>query len=142
MRVVPLAGKALLCAVIDRVIPQDDFPSASQANVHEFIQHLFATELSDQGADMVANLFALDAAATARFEAGFCELSADKQDALLIEAEAGRITSGQWFARLVELTMEGYYADPSNGGNKDECAWKMLGYSRRLPVHDPRPGSV
>ena len=33
-----------------------------------------------------------------------------------------------FFRLLVEQTTEGFYADPGNGGNKDEAAWKMIGY--------------
>ena len=34
-----------------------------------------------------------------------------------------------WFFRLlVEQTMEGFYADPGNGGNKGGVSWEMIGY--------------
>ena len=33
-----------------------------------------------------------------------------------------------WFTQLVAFAMEGFYADPGNGGNKGEISWKMIGY--------------
>ena len=38
-----------------------------------------------------------------------------------------------WSKALVELTAEGVYADPDNGGNRDAAAWAMIGYEHRLP---------
>ena len=29
---------------------------------------------------------------------------------------------------LLQLTNEGYFADPMYGGNKDKSVWKMLGF--------------
>jgi gluconate 2-dehydrogenase gamma chain len=29
---------------------------------------------------------------------------------------------------LVNHTMEGFYSDPGNGGNRDAVSWKMIGF--------------
>ena len=29
---------------------------------------------------------------------------------------------------MVEHVLEGFYADPGNGGNRDAVSWKMIGY--------------
>jgi hypothetical protein len=41
-------------------------------------------------------------------------------------AEGGRNT--EFLQHLVDLTIEGSFADPSYGGNKGEAGWRFLGY--------------
>lgn len=40
----------------------------------------------------------------------------------------GGFTSALFFGQLLQLTMEGFFADPIYGGNKDKVAWKMIGF--------------
>jgi gluconate 2-dehydrogenase gamma chain len=40
----------------------------------------------------------------------------------------GGFTSAFFFDNLLQLTMEGFFADPIYGGNKDKVAWKMIGF--------------
>lgn len=37
-------------------------------------------------------------------------------------------TSAFFFDNFLQLTMEGFFADPMYGGNKDKIAWKMIGF--------------
>jgi gluconate 2-dehydrogenase gamma chain len=74
--------------------------------------------------------------AVGRIEGGkrFEELPAERQDALLKQIEAGElelegpITSKAFFAMFLQNVLEGYFADPIYGGNKDAAAWKMIGF--------------
>jgi gluconate 2-dehydrogenase gamma chain len=36
--------------------------------------------------------------------------------------------SSMFFDQLLQLTMEGFFADPMYGGNRDKAAWKMIGF--------------
>lgn len=36
--------------------------------------------------------------------------------------------SAMFFDQLLQLTMEGFFADPMYGGNRDKVAWKMIGF--------------
>ncbi len=36
--------------------------------------------------------------------------------------------SSMFFDQLLQLTMEGFFADPIYGGNRDKVAWKMIGF--------------
>ena len=36
--------------------------------------------------------------------------------------------SSMFFDQLLQLTMEGFFADPIYGGNRNKVAWKMVGY--------------
>jgi gluconate 2-dehydrogenase gamma chain len=40
----------------------------------------------------------------------------------------GGFTSVLFFDQLLQLAMEGFFADPMYGGNKDKVAWKMIGF--------------
>jgi gluconate 2-dehydrogenase gamma chain len=41
---------------------------------------------------------------------------------------SGGFTSTFFFGQLLELAMEGFFADPMYGGNRDKMAWKMIGF--------------
>ncbi|MGK6314699.1 gluconate 2-dehydrogenase subunit 3 family protein [Neorhizobium sp. DT-125] len=64
----------------------------------------------------------------------FFELSPDDQDATLRDLEAGKITlannvdAKSFFNLMLSNVMEGFFADPIYGGNKDMASWKMLGF--------------
>jgi gluconate 2-dehydrogenase gamma chain len=38
------------------------------------------------------------------------------------------IPSQEFFEALLSLAMEGFFADPIHGGNRDRAAWRMIGY--------------
>jgi gluconate 2-dehydrogenase gamma chain len=40
----------------------------------------------------------------------------------------GGFTSAFFFDALLTIAMEGFFADPMYGGNKDKVAWKMIGF--------------
>jgi gluconate 2-dehydrogenase gamma chain len=44
------------------------------------------------------------------------------------KADLGGLSSRAFFARLLTLTMEGFFGDPIYGGNRNKASWKMLGF--------------
>jgi gluconate 2-dehydrogenase gamma chain len=44
------------------------------------------------------------------------------------KAEFANFSSRAFFARLLALTMEGFFADPIYGGNRNKASWRMLGF--------------
>lgn len=64
----------------------------------------------------------------------FVHLNADEQDQFLKTMEAGKVDLGGGInaTRLFDLilgnTMEGFFADPIYGGNRDMVSWKMIGF--------------
>jgi gluconate 2-dehydrogenase gamma chain len=44
------------------------------------------------------------------------------------KAEFSGFSSRMFFEALLQITMEGFFADPIYGGNRDMAAWKMVGY--------------
>ena len=122
-----------LRAAVDRIIPADDAPGGWAAGVGDYFALLLSREPrflfpTRQGLD------ALDAEAQATESSSFAALAPDAQDRLLMRVEAGNVRAdwplppADFFRRLVSQAMEGYYADPGNGGNKGEAAWKMIGF--------------
>ena len=57
---------------------------------------------------------------------------ADRETALKAmeagKAEFSGFSSRMFFNALLEMSMEGFFADPIYGGNRDMAAWKMVGY--------------
>jgi gluconate 2-dehydrogenase gamma chain len=64
---------------------------------------------------------------------GFAQLSRERQDEILHGLESGtvkleEVDGGKFFEQLLTDTLEGFFADPVYGGNRDMCAWKMIGF--------------
>ena len=111
-----------LWALVDCIIPADDYPGGWQGGVGAYLARLLTLEPQflfpyQRGLD------ALEAEAGG----GFHLLDQSSQNTLLtrLEHEAVR---GAFFRLLVVHVMEGFYADPGNGGNTNGIAWQMIGF--------------
>jgi gluconate 2-dehydrogenase gamma chain len=65
--------------------------------------------------------------------ADFDRLAPAGRDAALKEMEAGKaefpdFNAKAFFEALYQSAMEGFFADPIYGGNRDKASWRMLGY--------------
>lgn len=63
----------------------------------------------------------------------YTELTPSRQDAILEAIEKGSIDlrgvdTKLFFDTLVKDVQQGFFADPIYGGNRDMCAWKMIGF--------------
>jgi hypothetical protein len=123
-----------LRAAIDRIIPADEFPSATQSDVDQFIVALLAGDRKNDATFFESGLSSLDAEAKALGDKSFGGSSTEIQDQILKLVERGQtgikwpISPNQFFDLLLNLTAEGYFSDPGNGGNKDAASWAMVGY--------------
>jgi gluconate 2-dehydrogenase gamma chain len=68
-----------------------------------------------------------------RRNATFDKLPGNEQDAYLEALQNGRqdlhgVPAHTFFESLLALTVEGFFADPIYGGNKDMVSWKMIGF--------------
>lgn len=110
---------ATLRAVIDRIVPEDADAGSLALGADAYT----IRRLEEAPADA-----ALIEGGIASLARDFANLSdRDKDDVLRGMAET------EWFRRLVELTQEGVYADPDNGGNVGAASWRMIGYVSDLP---------
>lgn len=113
-------------AVASRIIPSDDSPGAREAGVIYFLDRALATFAADQRDLCAAGLPVLLAKtheiypALEKFSLG----TLSQQDAVLSALE------GQPFFELIRtLTITGFLADPSRGGNRGEVGWKLIGFN-------------
>lgn len=122
-------------AAMNRIVPTDAFPSAWEAGAGNYVLRQLSGDLA-QKADLIrSGLEALEAEAQATGTAGFAALAPDAQDALLGRVERAQVDAvwpvdpSAFFGLLVTLTIEGFYSDPGNGGNRDAVAWRMIGFT-------------
>ncbi len=115
-----------LRALMDRIIPPDDFPGAWEAGVGDYLAHQFALDLRDHLAMYRLGLDALDAESRASKGTGFAGLDAPIQDMILGHIETGQVQlswpvdPAEFFHTVTEHVMEGYYSD--------SMAWRMIGF--------------
>ncbi|WP_366655840.1 gluconate 2-dehydrogenase subunit 3 family protein [Fodinicurvata sp. EGI_FJ10296] len=148
------AEARFLTAACDRLIPEDEFPSASQAGVVDYIDLQMATGFGrgerfymrgphPEGTAMQgyqlphppAEVFRMAIAGLdeAIGEGGFAGLQPGDMDLVLTELEegvraAGEIPGGAFFDLLAAATIEGYFSDPVYNGNRDHAGWRMVGF--------------
>lgn len=63
----------------------------------------------------------------------FAELPVERQDEVLHGLESSTVKlegadGKKFFEQLLKDTQQGFFADPLYGGNRDMCAWKMIGF--------------
>ena len=133
---------AALRALLDRLIPADEFPGALAAGTDTFILQLLTQACAAEAAALAQGLTQLNAEAIARHNHPFATLPSAAQDALISDLEHNRTTTAwpnpfpaaAFINRLIDLAAEGFYADPTNGGNRDGASWRMIGYDPLLPA--------
>jgi len=147
---------AFVQAVVDTLIPADELtPSGTDCGVAAFIDRQLAGAYG-RGARMYrsgpfmagkpehgyqlsltpyefirAGIEAANAWTRKTRGKEFDRLTPAERDAVLKDMDAGKAefpNAKAFFEQLYALTMEGFFADPIYGGNKDKAAWKMIGY--------------
>ena len=149
---------AFVVAAVDTFIPADELsPSGSDCGVAVFIDRQLASAWGggakmyrsgpfvkgkpEQGYQLPltpaeylsAGIAAANAWSRQIYGRDFDRLEPDKRVEALKTMEAGKaefadFSSRAFFARLLEMTMQGFFADPIYGGNRNKVSWKMLGF--------------
>ncbi|MGD6942781.1 gluconate 2-dehydrogenase subunit 3 family protein [Cytobacillus gottheilii] len=103
-------------------------PAGSTIAEEGYQTHLKRHEIFDLG------IAELNKTAQKNHEKQFFELDAEQQIAILVDFEEDKVkingatTASQFFDLLRTATIEGVYADPMYGGNKDMGGWKMKNF--------------
>jgi gluconate 2-dehydrogenase gamma chain len=132
-----------LTPICDQIIPEDAFPSASQAGVLRYIDrqlfrhyrpHRDAYRVGiEQANAMSRKQFGKDLADTAPLQQLDIVSTLEKQNPI-------------FFDMVRKHTMEGYYGSPRHGGNVDGVSWRMLGLAeppvRGRAQYDLRKGAT
>ena len=63
----------------------------------------------------------------------FNSSAARRQDEILLGLESGKlelegVDGKSFFVTVIKDVQQGFFADPIYGGNRDMCAWKMIGF--------------
>ncbi|GMK37728.1 hypothetical protein PCCS19_07820 [Paenibacillus sp. CCS19] len=131
-------GNEILKAVTNRLIPEDEWPSAVDGGALTYLERHAAQDPVTWDNVIEPGLRALHEEALLRHARLFSELSAEEQDRLLRDAEhdsfeSWPVSSKQFFHTLLNLAAEGYYGNPDSGGNLEGKSWDMIGF---------RPGPI
>ena len=133
---------ATLAALCDQIVPADDFPSASQAGVLNYIDRQLVRHYSRHQDAYRDGLIEADSLSRKRFGHGLSELAPTQQWEVTRTIE---LENSAFFTLLRNHTFEGYYGSPRHGGNRDAQSWRMLGLSEPPPLgraqYDLRKGS-
>jgi len=149
---------AFVEAAAARLIPKDELgPGALEADVPRFIdrqlaglyghgEHFYLKAPNPkgeptQGWQMAspAEVYRSAIAAVNRYAADakgrpFAALSGDDQDAVLKSLEKGEadlkggVSAKAFFDLMLQNTLEGFFADPIYGGNRDMAGWRLIGF--------------
>jgi gluconate 2-dehydrogenase gamma chain len=126
---------ATVAAFAERLMPgAPGKPGARDANVVNYIDLALAGAYADQQDFYRRGLAQLDAYCAKAHGKPFAKLSAAQQDEVIGALEQGKAgeftfpTAQAFFNTLRTHTMEGMFADPVYGGNKDFAGWKLVGF--------------
>jgi gluconate 2-dehydrogenase gamma chain len=113
-----------LTAICDQIIPEDEFPSASQAGVLIYIDRQLMRHYRRHRDAYRQGLQDVETASRKRFGSELESLSQQQQFEMVSDLERQNPS----FFRLVRShTFEGYYGSPRHGGNRNAVSWRMLG---------------
>ena len=123
--VLDAADAADFAAIAARIMPTTDTPGATEAGVIYFIDRALAAELEGSLDALKTGLADLNTlvAGQGSDKSRFAELDDDAQDELLTSVE-----NGGFFNQLWMITITGFFAMSSYGGNKDNIAWDLIDF--------------
>jgi gluconate 2-dehydrogenase gamma chain len=132
---------ATIAAFTERLVPgAPGQPGAREAGVLNYIDLALAGAYESQQDFYRRGLAALDAYCRASNGKPFVALSAAQQDAVITAMEQGKAGHFTWpsaqafFNTVRTHTMEGLFADPVYGGNKDFAGWRLVGFPGAQPL--------
>jgi gluconate 2-dehydrogenase gamma chain len=121
-------------AFASQIIPTDETPGAKEANVVRFVDFALS-EIEPQNKQDFSNaLKALNGQAKkiAPQVASFSSLSSAQQ----VEAMKAMEKTDD-FGLLKYYVLAGFFGDPTDGGNKDEVGWKLIGFEDQFYYAPP-----
>lgn len=132
---------ATIAAFTERLMPSaPGKPGAREAGVLNYIDLALAGAYADLQDFYRRGIAQLGAYCRATYSKPFVELTAAQQDEVIRALEEGRATGFTWptaqefFTTIRTHTMEGMFADPIYGGNKDFAGWRLVGFPGAQPV--------
>jgi gluconate 2-dehydrogenase gamma chain len=120
-----------------------DKPGARDAGVLNYIDLALAGAYADLQDFYRRGLAQLDAYCRATHGDAFAKLDAPRQEEVIKALEDDKASGFSWptaqtfFNTIRTHTMEGMFADPIYGGNKDFAGWRLIGFPGAQPLFTP-----
>lgn len=135
---------ATVAAFTERLMPgAPGKPGARDTAVLNYIDLALSGAYADLQDFYRRGLAQLDAYCRTTHKETFVRLDAARQDAVITALEQGKATGFTWptaqafFETVRTHTIEGMFADPVYGGNKDFNGWKLVGFPGGQAVYTP-----
>lgn len=135
---------ATVAAFTERIMPSAPGKAgAGDANVLNYIDLALAGAYADLQDFYRRGLAQLDAHCRKNYNAPFARLDAARQDEVISALEQGKAAEFTWptaqafFETVRTHTMEGMFADPIYGGNKDFAGWRLVNFPGIQAVFTP-----
>ena len=132
---------ATVAAFTERLMPgAAGKPGAHEAGVLNYIDLALSGAYADLQDFYRRGLMHLDAYCRKTHNAPFVQLAPAQQDQVIATLEQGKDTGFTWpsaqvfFNTVRNHTMEGMFADPIYGGNKDFAGWRLIGFPGAQPA--------
>ncbi len=136
---------AAIAAFTERLMPgAPGKPGARDADVLNYIDLALSGAYLELQDFYRRGLAELDAYCRATYQDPFVGLDSRQQDEVITALEQGKATGFTWptaqafFNTVRTHTIEGMFADPVYGGNKDFAGWRLVGFPGAQMVYTPR----
>jgi gluconate 2-dehydrogenase gamma chain len=121
-------------AFAGQIIPADQYPGATDANVVNFIDKQLIGPYTRFQEDYRFGISAIENSAQKLLQKPFHELEWQVQTDFMEQMEAGKLPEEFWgdinqrsfFNMLLDHSMQGFYGSPRHGGNKNYMSYKMM----------------
>ena len=135
---------AAMAAFTDRLMPgAPGKPGARDAGVLNYIDLALAGAYADLQDFYRRGLAQLDEHCRKTYDKSFVGLGTAQQDDVIRALEEGTAggftwpTAQEFFNTVRTHTMEGMFADPVYGGNRDFAGWRLVGFPGAQPIFTP-----
>ncbi len=126
---------ATVAAFSERIMPgAPGKPGANDVDVVNYIDLALSGPYKDFREFYRTGLNQLEAYCQGAYKKSFTDLTDAQKDEVIGALESGKATGFEWpraqqfFATLRTHTIEGMFADPVYGGNKDFAGWRLVGF--------------
>jgi len=124
----------LLDALVEQIIPSDEWMGAKEADVTNFIDKQLVGFYQRYQDSYRKGINALQEYSISTYQKKFEALEWNIQTQLLESLESGKMGEEAWkdgfdnqfFNMVRDHTMQGFYGSPRHGGNKENISYKML----------------
>ena len=124
----------LLDALVEQIIPTDEWPGGRDAGVTNFIDNQLVGPYTRYQETYRKGLRAIQETCKTKFQKPFEKLSWEQQRQFLVTMEAGKMEGKAWekgfdrefFGLIRNHSMQGFYGSPRHGGNKNNVSYKMM----------------